>query len=195
MKIMKPVWEEKKVYSGEIIDVINQDHSDWNITVTFEKAVRAPWVRLLIINKKNEILLTKEYRNEIDDFDYRLPWWKVFDTKSDRDNADYSQIEKYAQKAAKIECEEETGLIANSLKLLWISHAWTTIKWDLYYYLVEDFSVSKYGQNLWSWEDITTNWYSMKQLVEMSKNGSIKEDRSLGMIFKFLLEKNLLNVK
>ena len=192
MKIMKPVWEEKRVYSGQIIDVINQDYSDGNITVTFEKAVRAPGVRLFIINKENKILLTREYRNELDEFDYRFPGGKVFDTKAERDAADYSKIVEYSEKAAKIECEEETGLIANSLELLWVSHAWATVKWDLYYFLVEDFSVSEDGQKLWTWEVITTDWYTMKELIELCKNGSIKEDRSLWMIFKFLLGKGEL---
>ncbi|MCD5380770.1 NUDIX domain-containing protein [Candidatus Gracilibacteria bacterium] len=192
MKIMKPVGEEKRVYSGEIIDVINQDHSDGNITVTFEKAVRSPGVRLFIINKENKILLTREYRNELDEYDFRLPGGKVFDTKLERDEADDSKIEDYAGKAAKIECEEETGLIANELTLFGTSHAGGTVEWDLYYFLVESFSISEDGQKLGTGEDITTSWYTMKELIELCNNGNVREDRSLGMIFKFLLERGEL---
>lgn len=61
-----------------------------------------------------------------------------------------------------------------------------------YYFLVEDFSVSEDGQKLWTWEVITTDWYTMKELIELCKNGSIKEDRSLWMIFKFLLDRGEL---
>jgi len=194
MKKLKPIWEEKVVYSGRNFEVIQQEYQVWEKVKLFEIAKRAPWVRLFIVDsKENKILLSKEYRTELEEFDYRLPWWKVFDTPEQRQEADYSQIEKYAEKAALFECEEETGLIVKNLQLFWISHAWATVKWDLYYFLVDDFSVSEGGQKLWTWEVITTDWYSMKELIELCKNGNIKEDRSLWMIFKFLLERGELN--
>lgn len=46
----------------------------------FEFARRSPGTRLIILNDKHEILITKEYRSELEKFDYRLPGGKVFDT-------------------------------------------------------------------------------------------------------------------
>ncbi len=43
----------------------------------FETAVRSPGVRLIIV-KDNQMLITKEFRGELDDYDYRLPGGKVF---------------------------------------------------------------------------------------------------------------------
>lgn len=47
---------------------------------TFEKARRAPGTRLIIPVGEDSILLTKEYRQEVDGYDFRLPGGKVFDS-------------------------------------------------------------------------------------------------------------------
>jgi len=47
--------------------------------VVFETARRAPGVRLIIV-RDGQMLITREFRNELDDYDYRLPGGKVFDT-------------------------------------------------------------------------------------------------------------------
>lgn len=189
MKKLQPSWEEKIVYSGKIFDVVQQKYCAWDKIKLFERAKRAPWVRLIILNtKENKILLSKEYRTELGNFDYRLPGGKVFDTPEQREEADYSKIEKYAEKAAIFECREETGLIPNTAELFGISKAGATVEWTLYYFIIKDFTINKNGQELETGEVITTHWYSMSQLIELCKNGSIQEDRSLGMIFKFLLE-------
>ena len=67
--------------------------------MTFEKARRAPGVRLLII-KKNKILITKEYRDEIGEFDYRLPGGKVFDKLEEYQKNSDGNMMDFAIKAA-----------------------------------------------------------------------------------------------
>ncbi|MEI8091899.1 MAG: hypothetical protein WCG98_06930 [bacterium] len=52
-------------------------------------------------------MLTKEFRKELDDFDYRLPGGKVFDTLNEY-NEHRDDIANYALTAVKRECEEET---------------------------------------------------------------------------------------
>ena len=186
---LKPIWKEKIVFSWKNFEIIQQEYKTENNIKLFEIAKRAPWVRLFILDKiNNKILLTKEYRTELKSFDYRLPWWKVFDTPEERKKADYSKIEEYAKKAWIKECLEETGLIAKNIKLFWISKAGATIDWTLYYYIIDDFEISKTWQELETWEVITVAWYSFDDLILLSKNWKIKEDRSLWMIFKFLLK-------
>jgi len=193
MKKLQPIWEEEVVFSWKNFDVIQQEYSDWEKIKLFEIAKRAPWVRLIILDEKQEkILLTKEYRNEIDAFDFRLPGGKVFDTKQQRDNADYSKIEEHAIEAAKIECREETWLIAKSLDLFTVSYAWATVSWDLYYFIVDSFEVNSAGQDLWTGEVITTHWYSFKEVITLCENWDIKEDRTLWVLFKYLLAKKAL---
>lgn len=65
----------------------------------FEKARRAPGVRLIIV-KEDKILLTREYRDEIKSFDYRLPGGKVFDKLSDYQKHQSENLLPFAEKAA-----------------------------------------------------------------------------------------------
>ncbi len=191
MWILSPIWKEKTVYSGKNFDITQQNYSDWEVTKLFEFAKRAPWVRIIIFNKeKNKILLTKEYRNELDQFDYRLPWWKVFDTPAERKNANYSKIEEYAKQAAIKECREETGLIVSNIKLLWVSHAGATVTWDLYYFITDSIIEATWWQELESGEVITQDWYSTTQILNLIKDWKMQEDRTIWMLFKFFLENN-----
>lgn len=98
----------------------------------------------MIITDGERILLTKEFRHEQGDFDYRLPGGKVFDTlveynKKLQDNED---LLSHAEAAARKECREETGLTALSLSYLSTSKAGATIEWDLYYFIVDVFENS-----------------------------------------------------
>jgi 8-oxo-dGTP pyrophosphatase MutT (NUDIX family) len=61
----------------------------------------------LIITDGDKILLTKEFRRELNQEDYRLPGGKVFDTLKEY-NAYRQNIEPSCLVAAKRECEEET---------------------------------------------------------------------------------------
>ena len=70
---------ERVVYSGKIFEVIQKPVRIAGKEIMFEKVRRSPGVRLLIINQ-NKILITKEYREEHGNFDYRLPGGKVFDS-------------------------------------------------------------------------------------------------------------------
>lgn len=184
-----PVWEERVMYSGPIIEVINQDFQTWDKLKTFEIARRSPWVRLIIEWDDKKILLTKEYRHECDSWDYRLPGWKVYDTKQERADAETSNILIDAENAAKKECKEETWLIANSIEHFCTSHAWATVEWDLHYFIINDFSISELWQELESWESITVGWYTLDEVKQLVKDSMIKEDRSLGVLFKYSLNK------
>lgn len=65
-------------YSGSIFEIVRQEQPDGRF---FEIARRAPGVRLIITDKEQEkLLLTREFRQELQDWDYRLPGGKVFDT-------------------------------------------------------------------------------------------------------------------
>jgi hypothetical protein len=69
---------ENIVAKGKIFELVQLEQPDGRI---FEVARRTPGVRLIIPDYATEkILLTKEFRRELNDFDYRLPGGKVFDT-------------------------------------------------------------------------------------------------------------------
>lgn len=64
----------KTVFSGDIIQVVQ-----FNVTTSsgkvkqFERARRAPGVRIVIEDDQKRILLNREYRYELDAYDWRLP--------------------------------------------------------------------------------------------------------------------------
>ncbi len=174
---------QKVVYQGKIIEVVHEVHG----TKTFEIARRSPGVRALIVDE-NKILLSREYRTETKNYDYRLPGGKVFDTLTEYSACDKTQMLKYAKAAVIKEVAEEVGLNAKSPKLIKISHAGATIEWDLYYFLISNFTNRKGGQALEDGEDITYNWYTLDDVKEMCLSGQIQEDRSVAVILSYILK-------
>lgn len=171
---------EKIKYSGNIIEVIEEQHGN----KTFEIARRSPGVRALIVNN-NKILLSREFRIEIDDYDYRLPGGKVFDTLNEYSVHAKENLIEYAKKAVVKECFEEVGLNIKNPQLLKISKAGATIVWDLYYFLVLDFTQDV--QHLEEGEDISFDWYTFEQVKDFCLNNQIQEDRSVAVILKYLI--------
>ena len=97
--------KEDIVFQWKIIEVVQQTVKIGDKELLREIAKRSPWVRLIICDG-DKILLTKEFRRELDTRDYRLPGGKVFDTlKEYNDHRD--DTEKYTLLWVKRECEEE----------------------------------------------------------------------------------------
>lgn len=180
MKILK----EKIVFQWKIVEVVHQlVKIDWQELV-FEVAKRSPGVRLIICNK-DKILLTKEYRKELKGYDYRLPGGKVFDTLAEY-NKNKKNIKKYALIAAKRECEEEVGLIPQTLKLYYISTAGATVEWDLHYFIVTKFKQHSKWQQLEQGEYIDVEWKTKKEILSLIKKWEMHEDRSVGVLMRYL---------
>jgi len=136
------------------------------------------------------MLITKEYRYELGEYDYRLPGGKVFDSLKEYREAisKKSDILKCAIKAAKKECLEEAGIIAKSAKLFQASKAGLTVAWDLFYFIVDDFKLSRQGQRLEHDEIIHPEWRIFKEVKELCLDNKIQEDRTAGVLLRFLLK-------
>ena len=152
--------------------------------VIFEKVRRSPGTRLIII-KGHQILLTKEFRQELGRDDYRLPGGKVFDTLNEYNKALHQDLTQEVLKAAKKECLEETGLLPTKIAFFDVVHAGATIDWDLFYFLVTDFDVKK--QKLEKGERISVEWKTFTEAKNMCLNRKISEDRTVGVLLRFLL--------
>ncbi len=173
---------KKIVFSGKIFQIIEEKKG----TTTFEFAKRSPGVRLLITNGE-KMLLTKEFRAEVNGYDYRLPGGKVFDTMKEYEVSSEHQIKEYSLKAAMKECLEETGIVPKKIKLMETAHAGATVLWDLYYFLVEEFEQHPEGQKLENGEEITVEWKSFEEVKELCLKKGIQEDRSVAVILRFIL--------
>lgn len=188
MKKINLIVKEKILFEGKTFEILNR-HFKGNRVI--EIARRSPGVRLIIIKYK-KMLLTKEFRYELDKYDYRLPGGKVFDTLKEYRQAirKKANILKCAREAAKKECLEETGLILKKIKLFQISKAGLTVDWDLFYFIVDDFVLSKQGQKLEHGEIIHPEWKTFDEVKELCLNNKVTEDISVGILLKFLLNSN-----
>jgi len=180
MKLLK----EKIVFQWKIVEIVHQLVKIEGQELVFEVAKRSPGVRLIICDK-DKFLLTKEYRKELKGLDYRLPWGKVFNTLAEY-NKNKKNIKKYALAAAKFECEEEVWLIPQDPKLYHISQAWATVERDLYYYIVKKFKAHKKWQQLELGEYIDVEWKTKKEILALIKKWDMHEDRSVGVLMRYL---------
>ncbi|MCL2846685.1 MAG: NUDIX domain-containing protein [Firmicutes bacterium] len=175
---------EQIKYSGKIIEVIESTHPHHGNRV-LEIARRSPGVRALVVHD-NKILLTKEFRHETNNFQYRLPGGKVFDTLAEFKRARDSDMHKFAVTAVIKEVSEEVGLNIKNPKLIKISCAGATIKWDLFYFEITEFEKNPHGQHLEDGEDITFAWFSFPEVIKLCKDNKIDEDRSVGVLLTYL---------
>lgn len=176
--------KEEVVFTGQIIEVIRQTRVDKSgKEKVFEKAVRPPGVRLIIVKHQEEkILIAREYRYNIEDFDYRLPGGKVCDSITE-----YNQIadkKSEATKATIWESKQEAGIITTKPKLFTIANSGgPTIDWDLYYFVIDEFEEST--QELEFGENISIQWLSFDEAIKVALSDKMREDRTVGVLMKY----------
>ncbi len=177
-------------YKGRIIGVELEEKEINGKIVKFEKAVRSPGVRI-IAYKDNNILLTKEFRYELNDWDYRLAGGKVVDTLEEYlpIRQDSSKLNEAIEEAIRREAREELGLEVKSMDLFKKSTCGATVEWDLYYYSTRDFI--EHENNPDTGEQIEKTWVSDIEALEMCKDGRISEERSAIALLTFLSKKNI----
>jgi ADP-ribose diphosphatase len=194
VKLPEHLTDEQILFEGRTFEIVNQFwkyYTNNGIKISKrEIARRTPGVRV-ILNDGDKILVIKEYRTEYDDWDYRLPGGKIFDTLDEYKEklnvgADFMP---FALSVAKKELLEETGLIADDIKFLYKSKAGATVVWDLYYFEVNNFEIST--SNLEFDEIILNYWNDILQVKQMCMDGRIKEDRTVGILLKYIMNKGL----
>lgn len=176
---------EKITHQGNIIEVVQKEVEVNGKTKTFEYARRSPGVRL-IVAEGDRILLAKEFRHELNTYDYRLPGGKVFDSLSEYNSALHakSDIADLAKQAAIKEAREEVGIEVQDLTLFHTSSCGATIIWDLYYFVVNRFEQKTQAPE--DGEDITIEAFSEEEVYAMCLDGRIGEERSVLTLLRFL---------
>jgi ADP-ribose pyrophosphatase len=176
---------EKITYQGKIVEVVEKEVLIGDKTKTFELARRSPGVRLIIL-KDSTVYLSKEFRHEVDGYDFRLPGGKVFDTLVEYNKALSNNVDilESAKTAAIKEAHEEMGLVVSDLELFHKSVCGATVEWDLYYFIVTDFT--KQGQQLEEGEVIELHPVSISEAKDMCLDGRIDEERSALTLLRYL---------
>lgn len=177
---------ENITYQGKIVEVVEYDVEVAPGKVkTFEKARRAPGTRL-IIPTESGILLTKEYRHELGDYDYRLPGGKVFDSLSEYNDflSSGQDIRIPATAKAKAEAREEAGVITDDIKHIHTSVCGATVEWDLHYFVVGQYERAE--QELEDGEDAEVIEVSEYDAQAMCMDGRVSEERSALVLLRYL---------
>lgn len=190
IKAQIPIGEEKVVFKGKFYEVIHQDMQCENEIKLFERVKRCPGTRNIVMSKDKKILISREYRHEVNGYDYRLPGGKVFDSLEEYSefNKSGKDIIEVAKKNAKIELMSEVGIDAKSFEHFHISICGTTVEWNLIYFIVTDFiDLGKRAKHE-AGEDITPFWMTKQEVINLCLEGKISEDRTVGVLLRYLLQ-------
>jgi ADP-ribose pyrophosphatase len=179
-------------FRGKLVEVIDREFEllkNGKIEkFKIEIARRPPGVRLIIV-KDGSLLLTREFRSELQDWDYRIAGGKIFETMDEylKFVDDESEVVMKSIEAVRNEGLEETGIIVKNQTLFYKSTSGATMEWDLYYYIIDKFDLAEKGNETEFAEIIYPEWFTYEEVVKMCLDGRIKEDRTIGVLLKYLL--------
>ena len=178
---------EKILARGRIFELVALPQPDGR---TFEMARRAPGVRVIIPDRKaKKLLLTKEFRYELNDWDYRLPGGKVFDKLEEFDAFRKSgdDIKVPAASKALAESSEEAGIDVKKVELYKISTLGATVEWDLFIFEATDWQPHPKGQQLEKGEQIENDtWVRFAEAEDMIMSGKMAEERIALVLLQWL---------
>lgn len=174
------------VAKGKIFELIQETQPDGRI---FERVRRAPGVRVIIADLENKkVLLTREFRTELNDWDYRLPGGKVFDTLDEfaqfRESG--ASIDVAVQQKAVAEAREEAGVNIQNPQLYAVSKCGATVEWDLHVCVATEWQENA-GQQLEDGEQIDDiSWYSFDEIQQMIMDGKMQEERIALILLRWI---------
>jgi NUDIX domain len=157
--------------------------------VTFEAAVRAPGVRLLIIGERGGVSglwMTRELRRESTGWDLRLPGGKVFDSLAEFRAVEPTRIAEYALASAEREGREEAGLHSGIFHALEVSHAGASVDWDLYYFAVRDPVMAAQELEDSEMGNISVEFVSREEIRKALLAGQVQEGRSAAVLWRWM---------
>lgn len=163
---------------GKLFELVHETQTDGMV---FEIARRAPGARLIIVDEPaQKILLTKEFRKELNGWDYRLPGGKVFDSLDEYEayRASGDDILNAALAKAKAEALEEAGIVIEDLRFYKRSTLGATVEWDLFVFASTNWKAHEPGQQLENGEQVEADtWVGFEEAKTMILEGKMHEER------------------
>ncbi len=178
---------EQIIAKGKIFELVHATQEDGRV---FEIARRAPGVRVIIEDKnEGKIVLTKEFRRELDAWDYRLPGGKVFDTLDEYEafrTSGEDMLEVAGYKAI-AESREEAGLAVENIEFVGTSTLGATVEWDLYVFRADGKHDDTTMRSLEAGEQVEENvWVTYDEAKRMILAGDMQEDRIALALLRWL---------
>jgi ADP-ribose pyrophosphatase len=122
---------------------------------------RSDGTRIVVLNDTNEVLLTREYRHELQQEDWRIPGGKI----------DPGEV---PEEAARRELREETGYAAGELRYLWASTLDSTVRYRRHFYLATQVSLGSSHAD--PGESIVPHWLPLDEACDLALSGAISEE-------------------
>jgi 8-oxo-dGTP pyrophosphatase MutT (NUDIX family) len=179
--------KETIAYKGKMFAVVHKPVTmDNGKSFMLELARRAPGTRLIIETKAGNILLTKEWRPELNSVDIRLPGGKVFDSLDEYLSAlaTGKDLTPFITEAARKEALEEAGVLRGTFTWLAKSVSGLTVEWDLHFFAVTGITLGKKPED--EYETIETTEVLKEEARRMCLDGSMSEERSALQLLKYL---------
>lgn len=142
---------------------------------TFEHVWRIDGARTIAENSSGKILLSHEWRFELNGYDWRLPGGRL------------RNIDEEPQVAAARELDEETGVTAKKWKYLWTTSPESSIKFQRHFFYATELTLGK--PKLDEGEKIEISWFDLEDARNMAIGGDIKEEISALAIIRHAHEK------
>ena len=175
---------------GKLFELVHLKQDDGRV---FEIARRAPGVRLIIHDETaGKILLTREFRHELGEWDYRLPGGKAFDSLDEFEAFRVSGKDMIdaAKTQAINEAQQEAGVEITELELYKKSVLGATVEWDLYVFEATKWQLSVEGQELEVGEKIEADcWVTYEEASKMALHGSMQEERIALILLQWLRDR------
>ena len=131
---------------------------------THETVWRRDGTRVLALDADQRLLLAREYRYELHDYDWRIPGGKL------------AAENESPEDAAAREFEEETGLRPRSLRHLRTTTPFATVDYRIHFFLATEFLPGDRALEIG--EHIQLSWLPLQEAVELAFRGDIAEDIS-----------------
>lgn len=186
------------LYNGKLFQVVNRkskntvqiDNQDFEIDLDYELIKRPPGLRAIIV-KDHSVLLNREFRYEKNDWDYRLPGGKVFDSLEEyKHSLKNNTLTLNIQKKLLEELSEEADILPENYLFFYKSICGFTVEWDLYYYVVDRFKELSSSRNNCirknEFEFIEHCWIDYNEAFNFCIQNKISEERSSNALIRFL---------
>lgn len=178
---------KRVVFEGTVGEVVHDTQPNGKIYETYR---RPPGTRVIVVNDQNEILMTREYRQESGEVDLRLPGGKVFNTMKEMNHflKTGGVMEEAILSGARLEARQEGGVVLDDAEIVAKAIDGTTVDWDLYYVMSRNHDEHPEGQDLEEGEEgITTGWMPIPEIIEAIERGEMHEWRSVGILLGKIL--------